>query len=123
MPKHCPCHSNKLYKACCQPFHEGALPQTALQLMRSRYSAYALNLPDYILATTHPDSPQPTKESLIHFSTTTTFAGLTILDSTETTVTFHAHLLQQNRDASFTEKSHFEKLHGRWYYHSAASLE
>jgi len=53
----CLCCSGKEYAACCQPLHEGALPADALALMRSRYNAYALQLPRYILQTTHPDNP------------------------------------------------------------------
>jgi SEC-C motif-containing protein len=48
----CPCGSKKPYAECCQPFHQGeAFPATAEQLMRSRYSAYALHLKDYLLQT------------------------------------------------------------------------
>ena len=50
----CPCHSGKKYQECCQPYHTGKLPENALALMRSRYSAYALHLADYIMQTTHP---------------------------------------------------------------------
>ncbi len=48
----CLCGSKKSYAECCQPFHSGvAFPATAEQLMRSRYTAYALHLKDYILQT------------------------------------------------------------------------
>jgi hypothetical protein len=41
-PAACPCGSGGLYKACCGRFHEGsAVPATAEELMRSRYSACA----------------------------------------------------------------------------------
>ncbi len=45
----CPCGSGLKYKKCCQKYHKGALPSTALLLMKSRYSAYALGLADYIM--------------------------------------------------------------------------
>ena len=87
--------------------------------MRSRYSAYALHLPDYIVATTHPDNPSPPGE-ISDFCLNTQFVGLTILAESEelpfATVTFHAHLTQQGQDASFTEKSLFEKVDGKWLY-------
>lgn len=39
----CPCQSGKPYTECCQPFHlKTAFPETAEQLMRSRYAAYTL---------------------------------------------------------------------------------
>ncbi|MDD2950112.1 MAG: YchJ family metal-binding protein, partial [Sulfuricurvum sp.] len=53
----CPCHSGEKYKKCCQPYHKGILPSNAQKLMRSRYSAFALELSNYIMATTHPNNP------------------------------------------------------------------
>ncbi len=120
--KKCPCDSGQNYTECCQPFHEGLLPKTALELMRSRYSAYALNLPDYILATTHPANVQYTKnrgawrEGVIQFSKSTLFQKLEILEAKEFSVTFVAHLLQGGKDVTFTEKSFFEKIGDQWLY-------
>lgn len=126
--RQCPCGSGERYSACCEPFHQGKNPETALQLMRSRYAAYALNLPDYILATTHPGSPGymddkfSWKRAISNFCRGSTFERLEILDSKEVdslaTVTFTVHLSQQGRDTTFTEKSHFEKRGGRWFYRS-----
>ncbi len=36
----CPCGSKNKYKRCCQIFHKGGIPKTALELMKSRYVAY-----------------------------------------------------------------------------------
>ena len=50
--QNCPCGQGQ-YAACCQPLHEGvAYAQTAAQLMRSRYSAFAKQEIDYIVKTT-----------------------------------------------------------------------
>jgi SEC-C motif-containing protein len=124
----CPCHSGKPYEICCKPFHQGKNPATALELMRSRYAAYALGLSDYIIQTTHPVSPHfchdLTKwaKQISEFSSHTEFRGLEILQFQESnssaTVTFFAHLFQNKKDVSFTEKSHFEKVEGKWLYHS-----
>ena len=120
----CPCSSGDQYQDCCQPFHEGRLPETALQLMRSRYSAYSLDLPDYIIETTHPQNPHyhSKSEDIRQFSKVTTFQKLEIHDATKTTVIFTAHLFQGGRDATFTEKSTFEKVDGRWLYLSGEFL-
>jgi SEC-C motif domain protein len=125
---HCPCDSGKLYALCCQPFHQGKQPDNALKLMRSRYSAYALCLPDYIILTTHPANSQYRSETaqwsekILEFCKATKFEKLEILDFQENgnfaTVTFHAQLHQVENDTSFTEKSIFEKLEGRWLYRS-----
>lgn len=128
----CPCHSGKLYLACCQPYHLGALPPNALVLMRSRYAAYARHLADYIIATTHPQNPSYTshtaewKRAILHFCKTTFFEELTIhafIDGTEESyVDFTAHLKQEGVDTSFREKSHFVKEGERWLYKSGEHL-
>jgi SEC-C motif-containing protein len=94
--------------------------------MRSRYSAYALGLADYIMATTHPKNPtyitnhKKWRKEILAFSNNTQFVGLDILQfvdgKEEALVAFTAHLKQQNQEASFTEESRFEKVHGRWLY-------
>ena len=43
-----------LYNDCCGRFHGGQVAATPEQLMRSRFSAFALGLTDYLLATWHP---------------------------------------------------------------------
>ena len=96
--------------------------------MRSRYSAYAGNLIDYIMTTTHPNSPHHQKDRALwikdisDFTRNTQFDGLVILhtdisdDGTVGWVTFRAKLTQQGQNASFTEKSRFEKHDGVWKY-------
>lgn len=94
--------------------------------MRSRFSAYALGLADYIIATTHPASPlyednlDEWKESILKFSKESLFTNLEILEFTEgarfSSVTFVAHITRKRKNASFTEKSYFERVEGRWLY-------
>ena len=120
----CPCHSHQKYKRCCQPYHKGSLPQTALQLMRSRYSAYALGLSTYIMDTTHPDNVDYTLDrakwhkSIEDFSHTTQFLGLTIGEVIEgetlSYVTFEARFDQ----GSLREKSRFYRDGHKWLYES-----
>ncbi len=126
----CMCCSGRPYAECCKPFHEGALPETALQLMRSRYRAYALDLPGvYIIKTTHPANPQYTKDtaswkqSISHFSKCSTFNRLVIHDFQTATVTFTAYITQGGHEATFTEKSTFEKEGEMWLYRSGEILK
>lgn len=125
----CPCYSQRNYRHCCEPFHkQKKIPETAVELMRSRYSAYAMGLADYIISTTHPHHPSYSenkdlwKKQIIAFSEGTKFADLKILDfSSEEDiayVTFHAILFQGSKDVSFKEKSCFLKEKGRWFYYS-----
>ena len=129
----CPCGTGKRYTACCKLFHQGQLSDSALNLMRSRYSAYALNLSAYIISTTHPKGPHFShdvtdwSQKIIAFSLNTQFNKLTMLDFQDgdpfATVTFVAHLSQNKKDASFTEKSLFEKINGKWLYLSGELSE
>lgn len=53
----CACGSSKPFSECCEPFIEGKrLPETAEQLMRSRYTAYTVGNIDYIRDTLAPES-------------------------------------------------------------------
>ena len=58
----CPCGSGKKYKECCYKWHKIGSAPNALLLMKSRYTAYAVGNADYIIKTTHPDSPHYEKD-------------------------------------------------------------
>lgn len=133
IPIACPCGTKNPYDVCCKPFHEGRLPENALKLMRARYSAYARNIPDYIMQTTHPASPQFGDDSaqwackIADFCSHTKFKQLEVLDFQEqgdfAAVTFFACLIQGGRDASFTERSYFEKRKGKWLYRNGQLIQ
>ncbi|MFI5333858.1 MAG: YchJ family protein [Chlamydiales bacterium] len=128
----CPCDTGKSYAACCGRYHAGALPENALMLMRSRYSAYAKGSIDYIIQTTHPGSEQKKEKNeweqeIRDFSENTQFIRLEIHDfedgETIAHVTFTAHLSQNGHDISFRERSLFEKLGQKWLYVRPEVLE
>ena len=53
----CPCLSGDAYGECCGAFIAGALDApTAVQLMRSRYTAFVVGAREYLLATWHPST-------------------------------------------------------------------
>jgi SEC-C motif-containing protein len=122
----CPCHSQKTYDECCKKYHEGSLPVNAVDLMRSRYAAYALNLATYIIQTTDCENPEfepdfkKWQKQIEAFSKSTEFCDLKILDfkqeGDQATVSFYANLKQMGQDMSFTEKSTFRKINGKWLY-------
>ena len=124
----CPCGSGLKYKKCCQFFHNGKLPKTALELMKSRYSAYAVANPTYIIKTTHRENQDFTsdisswKKDILEFSKNTDFQELEIIEfidgTSEAFVTFKATIFSEGRDVSFIEKSKFFKVDGMWLYHS-----
>ena len=123
----CPCGSLIKYKKCCKPFHETIkTPINALELMKSRYCAYAIEKSEYIISTTHQknrDFNTDTKvwnNDILDFSRNTKFEKLEILEfidgQTESFVTFKANITQNKQDVSFIEKSRFIKENGKWQY-------
>ncbi len=123
----CPCGSLIKYKKCCKPFHENIkTPINALELMKSRYCAYAIEKSEYIILTTHQnnrDFNTDTKvwnNDILDFSRNTKFEKLEILEfidgQTESFVTFKANITQNKQDVSFIEKSRFIKENGKWQY-------
>ena len=123
----CPCGSLIKYKKCCKPFHEDIkTPINALELMKSRYCAYAIEKSEYIISTTHQknrDFNTDTKvwnNDILDFSRNTKFEKLEILEfidgQTESFVTFKANITQNKQDVSFVEKSRFVKENGKWQY-------
>ena len=122
----CPCGSNLKYKKCCQVFHKGKLPSNALELMKSRYSAYVVKDVKYIINTTDVNNPDFTPDTLSWandielFCTNSDFRGLNIIDfidgDNKAYVNFHVNLYIQELNQSFTEKSEFVKINNKWLY-------
>ncbi|MES2921918.1 MAG: YchJ family metal-binding protein [Verrucomicrobiota bacterium] len=121
----CPCKSRETYAACCEPFHLGrAKPETAEQLMRSRYSAYFFRLVDYLVATTHPDSRE--RDLKAHLEETIHHANwrfLTILSSSKGgaddktgKVEFVADYYEDDQPHQLHERSRFKRYKGAWKY-------
>ena len=74
----CACALARDYAQCCGRYHAGALhlqAPTVEALMRSRYSAYALSLRDYVLDTWH-ESTRP--EQMERFDSGVKWLGLAV---------------------------------------------
>jgi SEC-C motif-containing protein len=121
----CPCKSRETYAACCQRFHLGrAKPETAEQLMRSRYSAYFFRLVDYLVSTTHPDSRESDlKARLEETIYETNWRFLTILGSSKGgpedkvgKVEFIAEYFEGDQAHELHEHSRFKRFKGAWKY-------
>ena len=130
----CPCGSFKKYKKCCKPFHDKiTFPKTALELMQSRFCAFAVCNSEYIISTTHENNPDFTQDlkswnnDILNFSQNTRFEKLEILEfidgEVESFVTFKATLFQDKNDISFIEKSRFLKVEGIWKYVDGQFIE
>ncbi|HEY0237704.1 MAG TPA: YchJ family metal-binding protein [Friedmanniella sp.] len=113
----CPCGSGLAYAACCQPLHDGrARAETAEQLMRSRYAAYARGRADYVFRTWHPR----TRPADVTPETGLVWTGLRVLDvaaggpdDAEGVVEFEA---SHDGPGVLHERSRFVRRAGRWLY-------
>lgn len=122
----CPCNSKLLYTQCCEIIHtqhkEAKLPS---ELMRARYSAYALKHYQFIYNTLIPSKRGNNELSDIQsFADSVKFIALQVLDvhdekqSDKTAhVTFKAwYQTSDNTYHWIKEKSEFNKDEGLWYY-------
>jgi SEC-C motif-containing protein len=117
----CPCGTALPYGRCCGRYHAG--PQRlqapgAQALMRSRYSAFVLGLPDYLLETWHP-STRPA--SLDADPPGLKWLGLSVKaetrpDADHATVEFVARSKLGGRAHRLHETSRFVREGGRWFY-------
>lgn len=118
--RRCPCHAGLPYDECCGRFHDGhGSPATAEQLMRSRYSAFALADPEYLLLTWHPT----TRPRTLDLDAEVRWTGLDVLGGTggclldtEGTVEFRAHYVAAGTFGVQHERSRFVRDAGRWQY-------
>lgn len=122
-PLRCPCSSGLRYLECCGPFHHGGAAPTAERLMRSRYSAYAIGLADYLVDSWHPR----TRPAELELDEGIRWYRLDILARTgggmldrEGTVEFEAHYRLDGAAGVQHEVSRFLKEDGRWFYLDAA---
>ncbi|MCW2831227.1 MAG: hypothetical protein JWP31_1919 [Aeromicrobium sp.] len=115
----CPCFSGLTYSACCERLHHGsALAQTAEQLMRSRYSAFAVGDGDYLLATWHPTTRPASIElddrQWRRLDIVATQGGGPF--DTDGVVEFEAHHRSSAGRGVQHEVSRFVREDGAWFY-------
>jgi SEC-C motif-containing protein len=117
----CPCGRGLSYTTCCQPIiddHRAAT--TAEQLMRSRYSAFALKKSPHIQASWHPK----TRPKILNFDDhPVQWLGLEIhtcqdgqANDTSGSVEFTSSYLENGQLCRLREISQFVMEDKRWYY-------
>ncbi len=124
MTKPCLCGANKDYAQCCGRFLDGGeLAKTPEQLMRSRFSAYALGgYGQYLLATWFPATARGlTAQSLSERSVD--WQKLEIVAKSQSgddgMVEFNAYFKDGNENDALEvmhEISEFKRINGRWLY-------
>ncbi len=114
----CPCGSNVPYNNCCEPLHQGTPAGSAQALMRSRFSAFALQLSDYLKTSWHPE----TRPEQLTLEPGTLWKRLEILsasnDSKQGSVHFKAYYQENKQWHLLEETSQFLFENGHWFYHS-----
>ena len=118
----CPCDSGQAYDACCGPLHAGTKSaDSAVALMRSRYSAYSKGAFDYLSESLHPDhrddyDPAATRR----WAENSDWIGLKVVEAEEQgdegKVEFIATYREKGVIHSHHEVGNFLRRDGRWYY-------
>lgn len=123
----CQCGSKLLSAKCCLPFiREEAKPPTPEALMRSRYTAYALQEEAYLL-NTWAEKNRPTPPLFEQQEETLKWINLKIIRSSATTdagiVEFVATYKVNGKAYKLHEVSNFQKVNGKWYYTDGTEAE
>ena len=116
----CPCGTSRSYDTCCGPLHRGERPAaTAVELMRSRYAAFALGEDDHLFRTWHPR----TRPAEVSSEPSLTWTGLEVLatdaggtSDEEGTVEYVACFDGPRGSGAVHELSRFARRAGRWVY-------
>ena len=119
-PLRCPCGSGQTYPECCGRLHAGpAVAATAEALMRSRYSAFAVGEPAYLLATWDP----ATRPQHLELDDRVEWRRLEIVETVGGTpfdrdgvVEFRAHYRTSEGRAVQHERSRFRREGRQWLY-------
>lgn len=116
----CPCLSGDPFESCCGPLIAGAATApTAERLMRSRFSAFAVGDPAYLLHSWHPS----TRPRELQLDPRTRWTRLDIVATaqggpfdSDGTVTFEAFYRDDTGSGSIRERSRFVREDRRWFY-------
>lgn len=116
--QNCPCSSGLPYNNCCEIYHQHtSFPDLPEALMRSRFSAYALHLVDYLFETTHPSVRHlHDKSEIKKWPTTNIWLRLEICEAQDDIVEFKAFFEHNKQVSIHHERSTFVKDGGRWCY-------
>lgn len=129
----CICQSGKDFSKCCsrflykQPSSKQQYAKTPEQLMRSRYSAYALGgYGQYLLDTWLPTMTQGLSAFELSLKNTD-WLGLQVINKSQqgdnATVEFIARYMAKDDEELHHELSTFKRIQGRWYYVDAEVRE
>jgi SEC-C motif-containing protein len=125
----CPCGSKQDYTVCCGTIINGKREASnALELMKSRYTAYTKANVDYLMKS-HHSSTRPVKErkSIKRWAESVKWMQLIILNTWDGTtsdkegyVEFKALFFENGQINQIHEKSFFKREKQKWVYVSGA---
>ena len=126
----CPCGSGANFGDCCARVINGEREaETAEELMRARYSAFASGAIDFIVASTHSSTRQEVDiPYTTDWSQNSTWQGLQIIETKEvdenrSLVSFEAKFTQNGKEQTHREKSVFEREGGKWRFVTGDELK
>jgi len=121
----CPCASGKTFGECCGPILDGSRKAaTAAELMRARFSAYAVCDVDFLFNSSGPEvrgefDAKTTRE----WSKSATWQGLEVLETErgeagdeDGYVAFVARYTANGQACEHRERSYFKKIDGEWRF-------
>ncbi|ATH08388.1 hypothetical protein BIY24_10640 [Halobacteriovorax marinus] len=121
----CPCGHEVEYEKCCAPLHAGSeKAQSAEQLMRARYAAFAKHNVDYIISTQDKGSREELNRNEIEiWSNESEWKGLEIVDTVkgqpgdkDGIVEFKATYVVGDRQVVHHERSSFIFEDDAWFF-------
>ena len=117
----CPCGSTLSFARCCklfiQPEINVSYPETAEQLMRSRFSAYATKNGQYIYDT-YAEKPKHSQSltDIQQWADDCIWLALEVHESNTDVVKFSAYYIVDNSLCCLTERSNFVLERRQWRY-------
>ncbi|WP_196832750.1 YchJ family protein [Mycetocola sp. CAN_C7] len=119
-PDRCPCLSGETYGNCCAPLHRSDMTApTAERLMRSRFTAFAVNDAGYLLDSWHPT----TRPATLELDPDLVWYRLDILSTNgggplgvDGTVEFRAYYRSADGRGDQHEVSRFVRERQSWFY-------
>ncbi len=121
----CPCGNEDEYEACCGRFISGeAKPETAEQLMRSRYTAYTRQEIDYVVATHDASSrDEVDRDGALQWAKEASWEALQVVeverggkDDNDGVVEFIARYALDGKVMSHHERATFHQHDGEWFF-------
>ena len=126
----CPCASGNSFANCCEQVIRGEREsQTAEELLRARYSAFATGAIEFIVATTHSSTRDKVNiPDIRDWSQSSTWHELQIIDTRDidddkTFVSFEARFTQHGKEQNHREMSQFEREDGKWRFVTGEELK